>query len=254
MTTPIVGGLSLFVIARNFSARRGKALGYDPSRGFWALSRINIRECVQTPRVGGARWKAAGDTVGRRKRQEWQGRVKTNGRRREGTRWEHVSHTEIVNYSFVLRRVGVIWKRDGAGRGEYRGGMDGERRRYRGERERTTHMHTREWEIEGESERHREMPGCATRRGRENETMHFLFHRAVETHACHGGGGVGGCVVACARARGKTKNEDEVNDIHAGYRILPSRARPPATIFSPSFFFFPLSVGLPRSPPLTFSA
>lgn len=26
----------------------------------------------------------------------------------------------------------------------------------------------------------------------------FLFHRTVETHACHGGG-VGGCVVACAR-------------------------------------------------------
>lgn len=70
------------------------------------------------------------DTVGRRKRQEWhKGRVKTNGRRREGTRWEHVSHTEIVNYSFVPRRVGVIWKRERrrGRRGEYRGGMDGEK-------------------------------------------------------------------------------------------------------------------------------
>lgn len=100
-------------------------------------------------------------TVGRRKRQEnGKGeRVKTNGRRREGTRWEHVSHTEIVNYSFVLRRVGVIWKRDdGAGRGrEYRGGMDGERRRYRGEREKNNaYAHARMGE--------REMPGCATRR------------------------------------------------------------------------------------------
>lgn len=36
------------------------------------------------------------------------GKGGTNGRRRRGrTRWEHVSHTEIVNYSFVLRRVGV---------------------------------------------------------------------------------------------------------------------------------------------------
>jgi len=33
---------------------------------------------------------------------------RTNGRRRRGrTRWEHVSRTEIVNYSFVLRRAGV---------------------------------------------------------------------------------------------------------------------------------------------------
>jgi len=31
-------------------------------------------------------------------------------------------------------------------------------------------------------------------------------------------------------ARGKTKNEDEVNDIHAGYRILlPSRPRLPSS-------------------------
>lgn len=148
MTTPIVGGLSLFVIARNFSARRGtRRSRLRPLEGFWALSRINIRECVQTPRVGGARWKAAGDTVGRGKRQEWhKGRVKTNGRRREGTRWEHVSHTEIVNYSFVPRRVGVIWKREtvrAPGRVSRRHGWR-ERRRYRGEeRERTTHICTR---------------------------------------------------------------------------------------------------------------
>lgn len=71
---------------------------------------------------------------------------------REGTRWEHVSHTEIVNYSFVLRRVGVIWKRDGAGRGrEYRGGMDGERRRYRrGTGENNAYAHARMGERESE--------------------------------------------------------------------------------------------------------
>lgn len=54
MTTPIVVG-SLFVIARNFSAWRGEARrSLRPLEGFWALSRINIRECVQTRRVGGA--------------------------------------------------------------------------------------------------------------------------------------------------------------------------------------------------------
>lgn len=42
------------------------------------------------------------------------------------------------------------------------------------------------------------------------------------------------------RAKGKTKNEDEVNDIRAGYRILPSRVRPR---LPPSFrlFLFSLS-------------
>lgn len=45
-----------------------------------------------------------------------------------------------------------------------------------------------------------------------------------------GGGGV--------RARGETKNEDEVNDIHAGYRILLSRARPRL----PSLFVFLFSL------------
>lgn len=50
---------------------------------------------------------------------------------------------------------------------------------------------------------------------------------------------MGGCAVACAREGEETKNEDEVNDIHSGYRILPSRAPSAATIFSPSFFFSP---------------
>lgn len=98
----------------------------------------------------GSRRHSSGEGRGR----NGEGRVKTNGRRREGTRWEHVSHTEIVNYSFVLRRVGVIWRRDGGGRrGEYRGGMDGERRRYisRGTgEENDAYTHTREWERERE--------------------------------------------------------------------------------------------------------
>lgn len=45
-------------------------------------------------------------------------------------------------------------------------------------------------------------------------------------------------VVVAVRARGKTKNEDEVNDIHAGYCILPSRARPRLPSFRLSLFFF----------------
>lgn len=154
MTTPIVGGLSLslFVIARNFSARRGARL--RPLGGFWALSRINIRECVQTPRVGGARWKAAGDTVGRRKRPGTAGEGENERKEeREGTRWEHVSHTEIVNYSFVPRWVGVIWKRDGggpAGGAEYRGGVDGEKEDVsRGTGENDAYAHARMGERDG---------------------------------------------------------------------------------------------------------
>lgn len=122
MTTLGRRGLSpSFVIGCNFSARRGEASRSSrPLEGFWALSRINIRECVQTRRVGGARWKAAGDTVreGKLRRrgtaEEGGNERRTEGEGEEGTRWEHVSHTEIVNYSFVPRRVGVIWKRDAA--------------------------------------------------------------------------------------------------------------------------------------------
>lgn len=115
MTTPVVVG-SLFVIVCNFSARRDEARRSSrPLEGSWALSRINIRECVQTRRVGRARWKAAaGETYWvRRERRRGGSERRTEGEG-QGTRWEHVSHTEIVNYSFVLRRVGVIWKRDGA--------------------------------------------------------------------------------------------------------------------------------------------
>lgn len=254
MTTPIVGGLSLFVIARNFSARRGtRRSRLRPLEGFWALSRINIRECVQTPRVGGARWKAAGDTVGRGKRQEWhKGRVKTNGRRREGTRWEHVSHTEIVNYSFVPRRVGVIWKREtvrAPGRVSRRHGWR-ERRRYRGEengREQRTYAHARM------GEREKDAGGCATRRGRENETMHFLFHRTVETR-CLSRWWWGGrlCGGLCARGgRRKTRMRLMIYTLATVYYRLELVRGYHLFAFP---FFFPLSVGLPRSPPLTFSA
>lgn len=64
---------------------------------------------------------------------------------------------------------------------------------------RTTHMHTREWERE------KDAGGFATRRGRENETMHIsCFIGPLRPDACHGGG-VGGCAaVACAR-----EGEDE---------------------------------------------
>lgn len=54
---------------------------------------------------------------GELKRKEEGSERRTEGEGK-GTRWEHVSHTEIVNYSFVPRRVGVIWKRDA--RCEYR--------------------------------------------------------------------------------------------------------------------------------------
>jgi len=95
---------SLFAIVCNFSARRDEARRSSrPLEGFWALSRINIRECVQTRRVGRARWKAVGETYWvRRERRGGASERQTEGEG-ERTRWEHVSHTEIVNYSFVLR-------------------------------------------------------------------------------------------------------------------------------------------------------
>lgn len=37
---------------------------------------------------------------------------------------------------------------------------------------------------------------------------------------------------------GKTKNEDEVNDIHAGYRILPSPCEPVRGYYLFIFFSF----------------
>lgn len=153
---------------------------------------------MQTPRVGGARWKAAGDTVGRGKRQEWQGEGENERKeRREGTRWEHVSHTEIVNYSFVPRRVGVIWRRDGAGRGRVSRRRHGWRKKTvsRGTGENNAYAHARM----GERERER-CPGVrATRRGRENETMHFLFHRTVETQCLSRRWGGRLCGGLCAR-------------------------------------------------------
>lgn len=152
-----------------------------------------------------------------------------------------MSHTEIVNYSFVLRWVGVIWKRDGAGsRDEYRVDMDGERRRIG--------WNTRADGRERERDRERASDaGCAMRRGRENETVHSCFIGPLRPVLVTE---VGWAVVATVRARGKTKNEDEVNDIHAGYRILPSRPRLPS--FRLSFFSLSLSPSLfaSRSPTL----
>lgn len=80
---------------------------------------------------------------------------------------------------------------------------------------------------------------------------HSCFIGPVETHACHEGG-VGGRLWLGARER-ETKNEDEVNDIHAGYRILPSRARPRLPSFRLFLPFFPLLVVLARSSLFAFS-
>lgn len=77
--------------------------------------------------------------------------------------------------------------------------------------------------------------GCATRCGRENETVHSCFIGPLRPVLVTE---VGWAVVVAVRARGKTKNEDEVNDIHAGYRILPSRARPRLPSFRLFLFFF----------------
>lgn len=67
----------------------------------------------------------------------------------------------------------------------------------------------------------------------------FLFHR-TRWDPClsrRWGGRWLGAVRVRKRER-ETKNEDEVNDIHAGYRILPSRARPRLPSFRLSFVFF----------------
>lgn len=147
-----------------------------------------------------------------------------------------MSHTEIVNYSFVLRRVGVIWKeRDGAGRGEWIAAAWMEK----------------EDGIEGNG---REQRICTRANGRERERERDAGVRDVTAGertrrciSCFVGPlrpmlvtEVGWAVVWWpVRARGKTKNEDEVNDIHAGYRILPSRARPRLPSFRLPFFFSP---------------
>jgi len=231
-----------FVIARNFSARLSLVLSlarsFRPLEGFWALSRINIRECVQTRRVG--RERAGGWAT---ERSRGRGR-RTNGRRRRGrTRWEHVSRTEIVNYSFVLRRAGV--GRLEERRSEYRAAPTEKEGHRRGGGD-SVHVHMAEMH---------EGSRCNAdgRRGRERDGA-FLFHRTVETRACcHEGRRrrrsrrMGGR----ARERGErergTKNEDEVNDIHAGYRIPPSRASEPLPSFRlcpPPLFFSPSSRAL----------
>lgn len=187
------------------------------------------------------------------RRQEWQGeRVKTNGRRREGTRWEHVSHTEIVNYSFVLRRVGESSGRETT----VRAGARVSRRH--GWRKKT---------VSGGNGREQRI--CTRANGREREgcrrgARRDAGERTRRCISCFIGPlrpmlvtEVGWAVVRRwpVRARGKTKNEDEVNDIHAGYRILPSRARPRLPSFRLPFFFpSPLGRFPALSPPLTFSA
>lgn len=110
-------------------------------------------------------------------------------------------------------------------------GMNGERRRIEGNPGENIHIYTR---ADGR-ERERERCGVrdATRAGERDDA--FLFHRTVETRPLVME--MGWAVVVAVRARGKTKNEDEVNDIHAGYRILPSRARPRLPSFRPPPFF-----------------
>jgi len=70
------------------------------------------------------------------------------------------------------------------------------------------------------------------RDGRENETVHSCFIGPLRPILVTE---VGWAVVAAVRWE---KNEDEVNDIHAGYRILPSRARPQVPSFRLFFFIF----------------
>lgn len=89
--------------------------------------------------------------------------------------------------------------------------------------------------------------GWATRRGRENETVHSCFIGPLRLELVTE---VGWAVAVAVPARGRTKNEDEVNDIHAGYCILPSRAPSAATIFPPPLFFLSL-VSPPRAPCLS---
>lgn len=137
----------------------------------------------------------------------------------------------------------------GAGGGEYRGGMDGERRRYiegngRGEQRVCTRANGRE------KERCR---GARRDAGERTRRCISCFIGPLRPDACHAE--VGWAVVRWpVRARGKTKNEDEVNDIHAGYRILPSRARPRLPSFRLPFFFRSVSRALRLSlSPLEFS-
>lgn len=167
---------------------------------------------------------------------------------REGTRWEHVSHTEIVNYSFVLRRVGVIWKRDGAGRGRawYRGGMDGERRRYRGEPERTTHMHAREWEREKDA-------GVrdATRARERDDAFPVSSDRRDPCLSRRWGGRLCGGGLCARGGRRKTRMRLMIYTLATVYYRLELVRGYHLFAF---LLFFPLSVGLPRSPPLAFSA
>lgn len=58
-----------------------------------------------------------------------------------------MSHTEIVNYSFVLCWVGVIWKRDGAGWDKYRAAWT-EKEDISGGTGEYTHIHADEREKE----------------------------------------------------------------------------------------------------------
>jgi len=100
---------------------------------------------------------------------------------------------------------------------------------------------------EGERESEREGGGVSNVTQTRERDDAFLFHQTVETCLSRRWGGR----LWWLRARGKTKNEDEVNDIHAGYRILPSRARLRLPSFRLFSFFFP-----PHRTPalLTFSA
>lgn len=74
-----------------------------------------------------------------------------------------MSHAEIVNYSFVPRWVGVIWKRDGAGWGEYRVVWTEKEDILSGTRE-NTRAHTRSDRRERESEIYAGYAGERTRR------------------------------------------------------------------------------------------
>lgn len=128
-----------------------------------------------------------------------------NGRRRRGrTRWEHVSHTEIVNYSFVLRRVGV--GRLEERRSEYHAGRrkKGRRRGNRGGGGHSVHVHMARGRGSERREEDERRSRDATRTG-ESETAHSCFIGPLRPVLVTEGR-VGGEVAAVrARERRKTR-------------------------------------------------
>jgi len=188
---------------------------------------------------------------------------RTNGRRRRGrTRWEHVSRTEIVNYSFVLRRAGV-------GRLEER---RSEYRTARTEKEKTSNgweggpgetVYTYTWQR---CTRGRDATRTGGERVREGGGGTFLFHRTVETRACCHEGRRRRVGDRGARERGRGREREREREREGRktrmrlmiympatvyYRVSPSVATifssfssPPLPPPAPCFFSRPLSLSV----------